>query len=223
MWYWRKGNYKGLLSFAEEIQDDLDLDSYAKYCIKREKGLRKQAFQDLNNFISSALGWPLEKRFQFVDLLLHVLNENNDIYDLIPQPLDSRIVQPTLLEWIKVNPDDPASYRWLGKEDNWRKALMLDRSEQISRIRLIKHLIYCSYFSTHHLPEGYIGNPSEDLMGLNEAKGLLTELSDQVLQNKLLNEINHYRALVKSYYDYEQSKSKTSFEKWANDNKRICQ
>lgn len=223
MWYWRKGNYEGLLNFAEKIQDDPDLYLYAKYCFLREKGLRKQAFQDLNNFISSALNWPLEKRFHFVDSLLHLLNENEDIYDLIPQPLDSRIVQPTLLEWVKVNPNDPSGYRWLGEEDNWRKALLLDNTEQISRIRLIKRLIYCSYFSTHHLPEGYIGNTSEDLMGLNEAQGLLTGLSDQTLQSEFCNEINHYQDLVQSYYDYERSKESVRFETWAKANDRMYQ
>ncbi len=223
MWYWRKGNYEGLLNFAEKIQDDPDLDLYAKYCSLREKGLRKQAFQNLNNFISSALNWSLEKRFHFVDSLLNVLNENEDIYDLIPQPLDSRIVQPTLLGWVKVNPDDPSGYRWLGEEDNWRKALLLDNTEQISRIRLIKRLIYCSYFSTHHLPEGYIGNTSEDLMGLNEAQGLLTGLLDQTLQSEFCNEINHYRDLVQSYYDYERSKESVRFETWAKANDRMYQ
>jgi hypothetical protein len=223
MWYWRKGNHEGLLNFAEKIQNEPDLDLYAKYCFLREKGLRKQAFQNLNNFISSALSWSLEKRFQFVDSLHHVLNENEEIYDLIPQPLDNRIVQPTLLEWIKVNPDDPSGYRWLGEENNWRKALLLNSSEQISRIRLIKRLIYCSYFSTHHLPEGYIGNPSEDLMGLNEAQGLLSGMLDQTQKNEFIQEINHYRDLVQSYYDYERSKESVSFETWAIANDRMYQ
>jgi len=189
MWYWRQDNYEGLLNFAEKIQNIPDLELYAKYCLLREKGLRKKAFQDLNNFITFALSWSLEKRFYFVDSLLHVLNESEGVYDLIPQPLDSRIVQPTLSEWIKANPDDPSGYRWIGGEDNWRKALVLDNSEQISRVRLINHLIYHSYFSTHHLPEGYIGNPSEDLIGLNEAQDLLAGLFDKTLLYKFSKEI----------------------------------
>lgn len=222
MWYWRKENYEGLLSFAQEIESNSELADYAKYCVLREKGLRKEAFSNLNRFIGSAVTWPLSKRYAFVDLLFTVQHGNSNIYDLMPQPLLKRLVEPTLQQWVQANPEDPSGYRWLGDEENWRIALSLDENDQISLVRLVERLIYNSYFSTHHLPDGYIGNPSEDMMELNEALGLLPKIQDQSLKDKLARELGDYKELVENYLQYSKSRFVGSFERWADLYSKRC-
>jgi hypothetical protein len=215
MWYWRKENYEGLLGFANQIADEPELSDYANYCNLREKGLRKEAFISLNKFIESTRKWSLQQRYKFVDLIFQVEFENTGVYDLVPHPLNKFLFEPTLAEWVQVNPDDPSVYRWLGGENNWRKALLLDENDQVSLFRLVKRLIYNSYFSTHHLPEGYIGNPSEDMMELYEAQGLMHKIKDPDVQTAFLVELDNYKELVGNYLEFQKSNYVGNFGSWA--------
>ncbi len=222
-WYWREKNFEGLRTVAIEAAKNPDTVLYSEYCELREKGLRKEAFQKLTQFINRACTWDLDKRFYFVDWLENIRYNNEEIYDLIPHPLYQMLVQPTLLEWIETNPDDPAGYRWLGDIDSLRKAVSISSHEQIAREKLIDDLIHKVGYSVHHLPEGYIGDPSEDLTILNEIKTLITSIEDIVLIEKFDGQYADLHELVKSYFDYTQSSGVQSFEMWAISNNRKYQ
>ena len=204
------------------MEDDSDLDLYAQYCVLREKGLRKQAFKQLNAFIEIAKDWGLNQRYEFVERLYLIQDNNRNRYDLIPHPLYSVIVEPTVVAWVKENPSDPSGYRWLGGRENWRKAILLNKEEQIARVRLIEQIIYYAYFSTHHLPEGFIGSPSEELLGLNEANILLDGLENDKLKIKFSDEIKDCMELIQAYREYEKSTYVGTFEAWANLYDRRC-
>ncbi len=49
-----KAQNKALLAIAEVISKNPRWKEYSTYCINREKGLRKIAFKNLDNFIKSA-------------------------------------------------------------------------------------------------------------------------------------------------------------------------
>ncbi len=218
MWYWGQENFEGMLEFAQAIAHDRDLALFGQYCMCREKGLRKEGFRHLGEFMQIAAPWPLAKRFAFVDSLYHFLERHEFVHSLIPQIMYDRLVEPTLQEWIAAYPEDPAGYRWLGGVENWRKAVIADANEQIARLKLIRRLIYQAYFSTHHLPDGYIGYPSEDMMGLDEAEGLYRGLTEA--DPKLLRSIGDYRELIQSYMDYKAAGSGEGFAPWAEKNGR---
>lgn len=220
MWYWRQKNYEGLLDIANAVEGNANLFLYAEYCRLRERGLRRDAFLVLNEFIELANTWDLEMRYRFVDDLYHLCEQNPEVYDLMPHPINRNLLEPTLQDWVKENPNDPSVYRWLSGVENWRKSIALDETEQISRVRLVKHLIYNAYFSTHHLPEGYIGNPAEDLMGLNEASALVTNVENTALVEIFRTEIKDYRELIHSYQEYRKSSYVGSFEAWTELYKR---
>ncbi len=220
MWFWRQRSFEGLTEVAVEAAKNPDTVLYAKYCEYREQGTRKMAFEELDRFIESARTWHLEKRFRFVDWLNSVIYHNPDFYDLIPYPLNKQIFEPTLKEWISVNPDDPVGYRWLGGTDNLRKAVRLSDSEQIARLKLIKSLFYRVDYSVHHLPEAYIGDPGEDLMVLHEISELIPSVEDVQVARASLAKHGDYLELVQSYLDYFEAGSSTSFEDWAEINQR---
>lgn len=205
-----------MLGFAQAIAEDRDLALFRQYCMCREKGLRKEGFKHLAEFMQVAEQWPLEKRFAFVDSLCHFQDRHDFVHGLVPQNMYDRLVEPTLQAWIAAHPEDPAGYRWLGGEENWRKAIMVDANEQIARLRLIRKLIYNAYFATHHFPDGYIGNPREDMMGLEEAEGLYLGLT--VANQDILKSIAEYRELIQSYLDYRAAGSRESFAQWVKKN-----
>ena len=222
MYYWRKNNYEGLLEVASSLEDETELHLYAQYCRLRENGLRKQALSQLKEFIEIAELWNINQRYEFVDRLYWIKENNSEIYDLIPHPLHVAIVEPTIAEWIEENPTDPSGYRWLGGIEGWRKAISLDSAEQISRVRLIKIIIYNSHYATHHLPECFIGKPAEELMGLNEAIVLLDGLTNQEQKAEFREKIKDCRELISAYQDYQNSTYVGTFESWAELYDRRC-
>lgn len=214
MWYWNSESFEGLKSVYDNLKGNPKYLNYANYCKFKEQGLRKQAFNFLNEFISSAVNWDLKERYCFVEILMNILNSNPHIHGLIPQPLDTKLVQLTLHEWIKENESDPSGYRWLGGEDNWRKALTLDPQDKISEKRLIKRIIYNVYFSTHHMPDGYIGDAKEDMKEISEVEALILNLDNDEEKIKYINELQGYKPWVICYLKYLESGFTGYFRDW---------
>ena len=214
MWYWNSENFEGLKSVYDNLKETPEYLDYANYCNYKEKGLRKQAFNYLNEFIDVAVKWDLEERYYFVEILMNILNSNPNIHGLIPQPLDVKLVQPTLHEWVKENETDPSGYRWLGGQENWRKAITFDPEDKVSEKRLIKRLIYNVYFSTHHMPAGYIGDAKRDMEEITEVEVLISNLDSDEEKIAYLNELKVYKAWVRCYLKYLESGFTGYFRDW---------
>ncbi|HYG74733.1 MAG TPA: hypothetical protein VEK08_07000 [Planctomycetota bacterium] len=71
---------------AQEAQPEWD--EYANYCLDRERGLRKFAFEHLAKFINNACTWHFAERRTFVDWICRLhLQFGSNAYGLAPQPL----------------------------------------------------------------------------------------------------------------------------------------
>lgn len=141
---------------------------YAAYCFAREQGLRRAAFRHLAAFLTQAEQWTLDQRIAFVSFLFPFFETVDSAdYGPFPQPLSERLVKPTLHEWCALAPADGRPFRWFGRYYRDRvyllRALELDPADDTARETLLGWWLYSLYYAVHHLPDGYIGNPADEL------------------------------------------------------------
>jgi hypothetical protein len=176
MWYWRGENFRGLSEVIQLLADDADLAEYVEYLRLRERGLRKDAFDHLDRFITAARSWSFGRRCDLVNWLMHLHHDRPSVPDMIPTPLSRELIVPTLDEWTVLEPTNPVPWRWHGGTDNLRRAVALDPNERIARAELANRLLYEVGYAVHELPHGYIGSPFEDTKKLDEVESLLAGL-----------------------------------------------
>lgn len=146
--------------------------AYAEYCVAREQGLRRVAFQHLTNFLTPAEQWTLDQCIAFVGFLFPFIEtvEAAD-YGPLPQPLSECLVKPTLLAWCARGPQDARPYRWYGSyyrdRDYLLRALELDPADDTARETLLGWWLYSTYYAVHELPTGLLGN-SDDVLALGD-------------------------------------------------------
>ena len=197
---------------------------YANYCFSREKGLRKIAFKHLEDFLSIANGWSFEQKMEFVKFLLPLFETVKEAdYGAFPQPLHEGLVKSTLEQWCEQETEDERPFRWYGtyyrSENHLLKALQLNPKDDTSRQRLLSWWTYNIYYSIHHLPEGYIGEPNDDLELAQKAYSQIDQLTDLNLKDKWRKELEENLEFVRNYIDWEKS-GHSNFEQWGKENKK---
>ena len=230
------GQNECLRKVGDQAASQESWKDYAVYCRSRESGLRHQAFQRLNNFLDTAISWSFHDRVSFVNWLCSRLYEfgESDGYGLIPQPLAERLIGPTLFEWADREATDPRPCRWLGMffsgvvypavraglihsaNDAFtylREALRREPNDQLARIRLIEMTVGNAEYSCHELPHGYIGEPAEDLLGVEEAKQLLTGIVNPEQVTRLQSELDHVSHLINDWISFKNDGA-VDFHEW---------
>jgi hypothetical protein len=215
MWYWRQKTFKDLLQVAEAAQAVEAYYFYAQYCILLEQGLRKKAFQSLNTFLSLAASWPFEERKSFVDWIYILLLHSSSSMSLIPHPLYTRIIEPTLEEWMQREPQNPVPFRWKRTPESLRYAVSLSMEEEIARYFLIQTISQELHFAVHELPFGYCGNIEQDKLNLREMRRLLREIHNQEAREDFEKELDVLEPLINSYLEYVSRGCLMSFREWA--------
>ena len=213
-----------LLTVGNAALTDPDFIEYANYCFAREKGLRKEAFKHLDYFLQSTSNWTHDQKIEFVNFLFPFFETVEEAdYGPFPQPLSEKLIKPTLEYWCENENIDERPFRWYGtyyrREDHLFKALKLNPGDNIVRQRLLTWWTYNIYYSIHHLPEGYIGDPYEDLKLAEEVKSHIDQLTDVGLREKWTTELEDDLELVKKYIEWEQSEN-LNFEQWGKENNK---
>jgi hypothetical protein len=175
-----------------------DLAEYVEYLRLRERGLRKDAFRHLAEFITLARSWNAIRQRDLVNRLMLLKHENPRVSDMIPDPLMRELFNPILDRWMASEPTNPVPCRWRGGKDNLRRAVWLDPNEQIARQLLANRLLHEVEFAAHELPAGYIGSAGEDINKLDEVESLLTCLSAGT-PDEFLKRLSALRHKVESY------------------------
>jgi hypothetical protein len=214
--YWGRSNFEGLLEVADAlVERDVRLEPYAKYCQLREQGLRKQAFDALRAFTASFSDWPLDEQIRLVDWLLQLRRANPDVHNLFPHPVLERAIRPTLEAWAESRPDDSAPHRWRGiifqEPSALEDALRLNPADDLARLALVDWRIGHIYFATHHIPDYFIGNPSEILEYANETHSLLDALEDDQRGRALREDLEWYEELVRLWVEYGKEERAADF------------
>jgi len=198
---------------------------YVQYCFDREKGLRKEAFSHLNEFLSLSQSWTTKQKIEFLQFLLPLSETIQDAdYGPLPQPLSERLIKPTLEEWCLSETKNSDPFRWYGRYyrsvEHINKALEIDPQDDKARQILLEWGTYQLYFSVHHLPEGFIGNLTENLELIETVREQINQLTEPELQEFWTKELEKYAELIQNYAEWEKS-GHPDLEKWGEENKRL--
>jgi hypothetical protein len=180
MHYWRKQYFETLKNAAAaSMSKSANWQDYADFCLKYERGFRGQAFLILERFIVRMEREPFIERRRFVSWLMETAEGQKGQHMLIPHPLKIRVVEPTLLEWVAVEPSSSEPHRWIGGHEHLEKAVELDPADHIALKKFIIILLSQVSYATHELPGGYLGSVSEDLATLSKIEALLPRLASE--------------------------------------------
>jgi hypothetical protein len=195
--YWSDDRFPGLPALAAEIPADSSWAGYGEYLLKRLDRQRESAFQVLDEFILNFSSAPACDRRQFISWLMSRIDGNVNEF-VLPRALWTRLVEPTLAEWIASDLTCSEPLRWMGDESHLRQALTIDPSDEIARRKLIALILIAVGVATHELPTGYLGDPDEDLRALDEAEGLVAGLPELARQ-RFVTDIAEERLLIKEF------------------------
>ncbi len=213
-----------LLTVGNSALKNADWTDYAKYCLDREKGLRKEAFKRLEKFLKSTENWSTEKKIEFLKFLFPFFETVEDAdYGPFPQPLSDKLVKPTLIEWCETEKSDGNPFRWYGKyyqsEEHLFKALEINPADNLARQTLLNWWTYNIFNSVHHLPDYYIGEPLEDIKLGEKIKKQIQQLTKIKLQEDWTKELEEDLELVRNYIDWKNSEH-PDFKKWGQENNK---
>jgi tetratricopeptide (TPR) repeat protein len=180
-----------LLIIAGDAEEKPQWSSLARYYRLRTKGLRRDAFAALDDFLSEAVQWAFADR---LSLCLWLASHLDDVWGqslVAPHPVDTKIVTPTLLEWVAAEPMNADAHYWAGqlasdflgdvsrRPHHFRRAVALDPMHDPARLALARWLESGADYAQHHLPDFYIGDVEKDLRNLREAISLIEPVRDQ--------------------------------------------
>jgi hypothetical protein len=203
MWFWRDENFKVLAEASRIASSTPAWVEYARYCDLLEKGLRKDALSRLGSFIEIATKWSIEEKKKFASWLYYFAHQNRTIDQLLPHPLRVNLLEPTLIEWIVLEPEAGEPHRWLDTPEHLEEAIRLDPADEIARERLINWLLSGVDYSTHELPYGYIRCPEEDLQILDEVEAMICGIFDKEKKAQYQGEVAALRKIVSDYLKTE--------------------
>jgi len=220
-----KSQNESLLILSKLSDKNPKLDEYSKYCLLREQGLRKKAFDHLERFIKDIITWSLEERIEFVKLLFPYFEDVKDAdYGGFPQPLNIKVVKPTLEEWCSLEKTNGNPFRWYGKyyrsEEHLNKALKLNPNDDLARITLILWWSDKIYYSLHHLPYSYIGNYEKDIELMGEIKKQVYLLNNKEMKESATRNMKINMEILTNYQNWIKT-GDSDFTKWGKKNHKI--
>ena len=161
---------------------------FADYCNYLDKGLRKDALKCLDSFLDNAKNWDYLTKANFCKTIFSVsIATSNDIDFVLTTNLTDKLVKPTLLEMTTREPDNHLAFKWYGQyyRDTTfiKKAHELNPSDNSIKLILLNRLENDIWSSTHHLPDGYIGEIEDDEKDIELALSLLNSLDTKIAED----------------------------------------
>lgn len=199
MYYWRDEDFSILTEASRIASANHAWSEYAKYCEMLEKGLRKEAFSHLSKFTESSARWSFSEKKKFVSWLYHYAYPKRFLNSLLPHPLRVNFLEPTLVEWICREPENSEPHRWLLGLEHLQEAVRLEPSDEIACYLLTNTILGHVGYSIDELPAGYIGNPKEDLILLQEAESAMSGVPDAEEKLEYLFEIAEMKESIYRY------------------------
>lgn len=216
-----KDQNEALITVGQAALSNPEWTAYAHYCFDREKGLRKRALEHLDRFLEISLQWPLEKKIDFVNFLFPYIEGLPTGGDgLLSYFLSHKLIKPTLKAWCDTETTNGNPLRWYGtfyrSEAHLHQALNMNPDDDRARQTLIDWWSYTIYFSVHHLPDGYLGNPDNDLQLGVKISEYIQRLTQPRLREYWTKELEDDLELVRNYIDWKAS-GHTDFKTWGQE------
>ena len=219
-----KDQNKACRIVGEEALLNTEWQEYGKYCLNREKGLRKKAFTHLDSFLKLTLSWDFSQKQSFVQWLCDKMDTiSNADYGPYPTPLLKKLFSPVFDEWIEKEPNNAKPYslkaQYAADFDSYYDAIKIDPNNQRARLALARECIHAIWYSTHHLPEYFIGKEEEMLAKASEAEEHIAFLSDGPLKDDVLNDLCIEVQLLRDWMQFK-SEGVSDFDQWCKDKGR---
>ena len=216
MYNLRMRPFRTLRASLQFVDIESRFRDFAEYCRLRDQGLRTQALESLNQFVTEAAQWVLSERIVFVDAALFSPASWDGMR--IPQPMVDKLIMPTLNEWMAESPEACAPRRWFGMLTHdvrpLEEALALDPTDQVALHAVTEILIDSVEYAVHELPCGYLGDPDEDYEVLRRAEPYVSALEDPKQRESRMEALHSLKNTVESYLDFVRSGTVESFEEW---------
>jgi hypothetical protein len=195
------------LIVGEKALQNPEWKDYGDYCLNREKGLRKQAFSHLESFLCQAVTWSFEKKLEFVQWLCDLMDTVADAsYGPYPTPLSQRLFIPLFEEWIKKEPNNAEVFalkaQYTVDFESYKIAVRIDPENQRARLALARQCAYDIWYSTHHLPEYFIGNEKDILSIVAEGKGHIAHLHNGIRKDDIFADILNEEQLLQDWIEF---------------------
>jgi len=219
MHYWNRDNFEGLLDLANALEGKgQDFNLLSDYCRNRERGLRKQAFESLQQFLEISNSWSDYDARDRCQTILELQSLVPGIHQFLSQPLVSGFVDPVLEKWLTDEPENHHALRWLGllhgESDFLFKALEISPDDNPVRSRLIAMHIDEVDYATHHLDEShFIGDLEDAMRALETASQLLEAAVGCFPAKQFADEIDEYQQMLTDWKEYVSAPAGT-FPDW---------
>lgn len=218
MHYWNKANFEGMLQLAEALGSDERLSSLAEYCRCRERGLRREAFAALEQFLGACSQWKSSDARWICQRALEVHARTPEAHQFLSQPLLTRFILPVLEAWLADEPRSQTALRWLGilRHDAafLTQALALSPEDVFVRRRLAEWHLSDVEHATHHLGENQLlGNIIETRQSLASARAVVDGAPDSTPLADLAAEISEFESMLDDWESYCETPEGT-FSEW---------
>lgn len=163
-----------------KLEDFVWATSYQAYLDLQKRGLRKDAFLELEKFILNFKAQDQINRWKFIDLIYR-LGEETDNYNLYtPWNLNNNILQPELNEWMKLEPGNPIPYKWSSDFLHLKRSVELNPFDQQALKMYFTRLINGIRLNQHEVEFGfgYSGDPHRDLKAIDDSASFIQNISN---------------------------------------------
>ena len=210
-----------MTSVSAEIANEPSWRLYADYCKARAGNPFDLSTVDAEHFVRVVHEWSFEEKKRFSLWLMDSTGRIMESFGrskhesrattggpgiFAPRIVVSAILLPTLVEWRRKEPTNPEPYFWLALYDHnghpergLREAIRLDAAYGPARAALAQHILKCIEYNQHELPSGYLGNPVDDLIALNEAHVLVAESVKPPVRASLEEQILLFRTIAEDW------------------------
>ena len=199
MHYWRKDSFENLQALISEMENRQNFECYISYLALLDKGLRKEALKEIEDFLSLSCALDTQKRRDMTSFLYRVGASGNLGHTVVPYPVIRRFLDPTIQDWLKEEPNNPEPLRWTGNKEDLQRSIELDPSCDETRQRLAWEIINSVRYDTHELPRFYIGDPLLDLHDLKQAKEIVSPITDEGVRSQLLRIVNTEEQAIREH------------------------
>lgn len=213
------------------IQDEgvNDYPLFRQYCVRKERGLRKDALKVLQAFIEEMKENDVEVQREFAAWLFEWIERFEDGHHLLVYPLVNGVIQPVLQTWEKVDPVDVRPYRWQGLFVHQGeglpyllKALELGGSkEQRVIVQICETYLSALWYSFHHIHEDlYLSTYEKDQERIQGIEDVMMLIEDKRIRTNVEKQAAYYGQLLSDWMEFQQTETR-GFMKWCAERQKL--
>lgn len=218
-----------LLVIAQEARAQPKWQGLARFYELRGRGLRKPSFAALTEYLVSLINWSFEERLRLTRWIADQQARIGDNTLLLPEPLVTELVSPTLWNWLAREPLSAEAHYLVATIAIWPsdgasddkishllRAIDLDPIHDRAREKLVQWLTGAVEYNQHHLPSFYIGDVEGDLADLDKADMVANGICEPTLREWTLTDVRRLRHVATSWL-VSRDGERADFAEWCSE------